>query len=239
MSDPTTTTTTTTAPSSEPFAVPDELPGLNALEVLLVNDLVARQGPARAAPVATALRIVLPLLVVVAAAFFGLPALRGLGPSVVVVGIATACALSGLAVAPARPGLGERLAQFSVVVAVVGFALELARSVPGGATGAGMCFTMTGSVGLVAVVAAGLGVSASGLPLRFWHRVGLGLVGVLGACTAVWHHCQSDELGHVMLAHVVGPVVLVVVVVVVARQLVTRAAQRTLAGSAHDAPPTV
>jgi hypothetical protein len=232
MSDP-------TAPSSVPFAVPDELPGLDALEARLVNDLVATQGAARATPTTTALRIVLPLVVVVCTALYVLPALRGVSASVVVVGLATVCALAGLAVAPARPGRGERLAQLSVVVAVVGFALELARTVPGGMAGAGTCFTMTGSVGLVAVVAAGLGVSASGLPLRLWHGVGLGIVGILGACTAVWHHCESDALGHVMLAHVVGPLALVVVVVTVARWLVSRAAQRPLSGSAHDTPPTV
>jgi hypothetical protein len=232
MSDP-------TAPSSVPFAVPDELPQLDALEARLINDLIATQGAARAAPIATALRIVLPLVVVLVTAVYLLPALRGVSASVVVVGLATVCALAGLAIAPARPGVGERLAQLSVVVAIASFALELGRTVPGGAAGAGTCFSLTGSVGLVAVVVAGLGVSASGLPLRWWHRVSLGLVGVLGACTAVWHHCSSDELGHVMLAHIVGPVVLVVVIVAVARWLVTRAAQRPLAGSAHDEAPSV
>jgi hypothetical protein len=182
---------------------------------------------------------VLPAIAVVVVAGAVLPALRGLTPSVVVVGLASLLALVGVAVAPTQPGAGERLAQLSIPTAVIGFALEVWRAVPGGVGGAGMCFTMTGAVALVAVVAAGLGLSTSGLPLRLWHRIGLGVVGVMGACTAVWHHCSSDEFGHVMLAHLVGPLVLLIVVTALVRVLVVRAVRRPLSRTAHDAPPTV
>lgn len=228
-----------TGSRSAPFAVPDELPALDRLEAALVDDLVKTQGKAQAAPLSTALRIVLPVVAVVGGAMAMLPALQGLAASVVVVGLASLLALVGVAVAPTRPGAGERLAQLSIPTAVIGFALEVLRAVPGGVGGAGMCFTMTGGIALVAVVAAGLGLSTSGLPLRLWHRIGLGVVGVMGACTAVWHHCQSDELGHVMLAHLVGPLVLLIVVIALVRVLVVRAARRPLSRTADDAPPTV
>ena len=102
-----------------------------------------------------------------------------------------------------------------MVLGVCALAAELLQMVPGGFSGAAMCLTSTGMVAGLAGFAATIGLYRSGLPLRRWHHVGIGVVGVAGACTAVWHHCASHERGHLLVGHVVGPLVLVGVMAVV------------------------
>ncbi len=204
--------------TSSPFEPADDLAGFDAVRASIMADLDRRQGPAVRAPVRTMLRITLPTLAVVIAAFVLLPPLRDMGASVVVAGAAALLALCAVAVAPARPALGERLAQLAVPIALFAFAAELWRMVPGGATGAAACFGSTAAVASLAAVVVAAGLWSSGLPLRTWHTVGVGVVAVVGACTAVWHHCRSDELLHVIVSHVSGPLLLVGLIVVVVRR---------------------
>lgn len=209
------TSAASSSSSSTPFEPAADLPGLDAARAAIAADLARTQGPARTAPWRTAFAVVVPVVVVIGGAFVALSALRGFGVAVVAAAVAAVLALVGVAIAPRRPGLGERFAQLAVPVAVAAFAAELWRMVPGGVAGAAACVTTTTTVAVLAGIGAVVGVWSSGLPLRAWHKAGVAVVAVVGACAAVWHHCRSDELGHVLIAHIAGPVLLMLVVFVV------------------------
>jgi len=204
--------------SADPIIPDDDAlpPGLAAIEADVIGRLDREQGHWRARPVALrALQVGLPGLAIIVMAALLLPAGRGISTSVVLAGVASLLALVGVAVAPRRPGLGERMAQFATAVALVAFAVELRPMVPGpGTLGVG-CLSMTGIMALVVSALTMASLAASGLPLRVWHRVGLATAAVLGSAMAVWHHCAAETVVHVMVGHVVGPVLVGVVLVVV------------------------
>ncbi|MDP2341041.1 MAG: hypothetical protein Q8O67_08790 [Deltaproteobacteria bacterium] len=187
----------------------------------IVADLEATQGPWRRRALLVRLGVLLiPAVVVVAAAFVMLEPGRGVSPPVVVAGLASLLALIAVALAPERPAASERLAQAATVVAVGAFIAEVTRMQDGPVlTGVGRCLGTTVVVGIVAAIVIAVGLSASRAPLRLWHKLGLGVASTLGACAAVWHHCPSNEMVHLLLAHALGPVALLAVVVVVVGRL--------------------
>ena len=157
----------------------------------------------------------LPVVLLVGMAWLGLSALRGISTSVVLAALAGGLALLGVMVAPQRPGVGERLAQVASVVAVVAFGAELAGMTGKGVDAGGGCLPVTAVVGVLSSAMMLTVVARSGLPMRWWHRMGVAVAGVLGGCTAVWHHCASDQLVHRVLLHALGPLAVVVTIVVV------------------------
>lgn len=192
----------------------------------IAADLEETQGPWRRRPLLLrAALLVVPAVVVVGAAFVlldpGRAVLSAGAPAVVVAGVAALLGLIGVALAPERPALGERVAQLATVVAVAAFVAEVTRmdpvAHPGG--GLGSCLTSTGVVGAAAAVVVGAALWSSRLPLRLWHKIGLGVASILGACAAIWHHCPSAAVAHVLVAHTLGPVALLAAVVVVMGRL--------------------
>jgi len=194
----------------------DDSPAGPAYDAIL-KDLETGQGAWRRRPLVLRLLMVgLPMVLFVGMAFVGLSALRGMSTSVVVAALAGALALVGIMAAPQWPGLGERFAQLATAVGVVAFGVELAGIALGdGDLGAG-CLSITAVVALLSAGATMAVLASTGLPLRGWHRVGLSVAGVLGACTAVWHHCPSDRLLHVLVSHALGPLAVLALIVVVA-----------------------
>jgi uncharacterized membrane protein YhaH (DUF805 family) len=197
---------------------------MNTLEqarAQIVADLEATQGPwRRRALWLRAGLLLIPAVVVVACAFVMLEPGRGVSLPVVVAGLASLLALIAVAAAPQRPASSERIAQVAAVVAVVAFVAEVTRMDDAGVVaGVGSCLSTTVVVGVVAAVVIALGLWSSRAPLRLWHKLGLGVASTLGACSAVWHHCPSNEMVHVLLAHALGPVALLAAVVVVVGRL--------------------
>lgn len=189
---------------------------LDAAREAILADLQQAQGPWRQrSAAARRASLFLPLLLVVAGAFFGLSWHRGLSIPVIAASLSSLIALIGVVLAPERPGLSERIAQVAVVVAVVAFVAEVVRmnQTPMGSTLA--CLATIVVVAVVAAAVAGLALLSSRLPLRLWHRIGVGTAGSLGACGAIWNHCPSSETVHVVVAHALGPVVVLAAVVVV------------------------
>ena len=189
---------------------------LDAAREAILADLQNTQGPWRQRPAALRVTsLLVPLLVVVGAAFFGLSWHRGLSLQVVAALLSSVIALVGIVLAPERPGLSERFSQIAVVVAVVAFAAELSRMdrTPMGSTLG--CLATTGGVTVVAAAVVAFALFASRLPLRLWHRIGIATASTLGACGAVWNHCPSTEVGHVIVGHALGPAVVLGVIVVV------------------------
>jgi hypothetical protein len=194
----------------------DESPGGVAYDAIL-KDLETGQGAWRRRPMMLRLLMLgLPTVLVVGMAFVGLSALRGMSTSVVLAALAGALALLGVMAAPQRPALGERLAQVATVIALAAFGVELTAIRAGdGDVGSG-CLSITTVVALLSSAVTMALLASTGLPLRVWHRVGLAVAGVAGACTAVWHHCPSDRLLHVLVSHALGPLACLALIVVAA-----------------------
>lgn len=195
---------------------------LDQVRAQIVADLEQTQGPWRkkSAPLRWALLLV-PAVFVVAVSFMVLEPERGAAPPVVVAGVASLLALLATAWAPTKPAASERLAQVSAVVAVVAFVAEATRmqDVPDVHELGGACLGITAAITAVAAAVTGAGLLWSRLPLRLWHKVGLATASTLGACSALWHHCPSNEMLHVAVTHTLGPVALIAVVVVVLGKL--------------------
>lgn len=191
-------------------------PGLAALESDVVARLEAEQGGWRSRPLALrVLQLALPCLAVVVMAVLLLPPGRGVSASVVLAGLTSLLALAGVVVAPQRPAAGERIGQLATVVAFVAFGLELRPMMPGAGTAGVGCLSMTAVMALVVSALTMASLAVSGLPLRLWHRVGLATAAVLGSAMAVWHHCAADTVAHIVVGHVIGPMLVGVVLVVV------------------------
>lgn len=196
---------------------------LDDVRAQIVADLEKTQGPwrSKSAPLRWAI-LVVPAVVVVAASFMMLEPGRGVAPPVVVAGLASLLALLATALAPTQPSTSERLSQAAVVVAVAAFIAEVTRMETGPGDGPqpfGSCLTITAAITVAAAVVIAAGLLSSKLPLRLWHKVGLGTAATLGACSALWHHCPSTQMLHVLVAHTLGPVALLAVVVVVLGRL--------------------
>lgn len=182
----------------------------------ILADLDETQGPWRRRPLAVRIcALCVPALVVIGAAVVVLTPSRGASTSVFVAALASIIGLIGVVLAPEKPAWGERFSQAAVVVALVAFATEVLRmnDVPMGSTAG--CLGIVSIVAVAAAVVTAAGLMASRLPLRAWHRVGLATSTTLGACAALWNHCPSAEVVHVLVAHTLGPVALIAAVVAV------------------------
>lgn len=176
-------------------------------------DLEDGQGRWRRSPLAVRVAaLLLPGLLVLVVIGLALPAARPATSELASVALALAAfalAQASVLTMTARPGVSERLAQGGVVACGAALALEAAEATGTGWTMTGGCLSITVGAGIVAFVATAVVVRGTGFPARMWHRAALATSATLAAGVPTWRHCPSRDLEHLVVAHALGPALLI------------------------------
>jgi hypothetical protein len=179
--------------------------------------MAAEQAPVRKMSLAAiaARMLVAPVVLCCIAAIVMSPARTVFAavPSLLIFAIAGVVAAGAFVLAPRKPALAEKVARGSVVVMAVAFAAELMQHTDTPVGGMVGCSMTTLGFGAVACALLMVFSRFTRFPFRRMHKVA-GAVACVGVMVVpLFRHCPNTSFVHLLICHVVVPVVLCVVFV--------------------------